>query len=257
MFGSRFLPSLLVLGLLAPGCAYPRRGTPLREVPSERIAREQVPDGLWRLVVIAAEIPPKKRGGLAWDDPEGAPDPFAKLIVDGRQLWQSAVLENTLAPKFDASPPRNLAFAQNQRVRFELWDKDGLSQDPIGVYEGRALGNAIVGADTLVKLEGGAILTVRVEPPRAHTGTGITRYESRKRSLVLLEVLPSSPAGRAGLKPGDRIVAIDGQPIEKLGRKRADSALALLQERKSELTVKRNEEYRSVKLDDGYVWLSL
>jgi carboxyl-terminal processing protease len=47
---------------------------------------------------------------------------------------------------------------------------------------------------------------------------GEVRYEGigarlRRPSTVVLEVFPGSPAERAGLRTGDRIVAIDGQPV--------------------------------------------
>ncbi|MFN3929526.1 MAG: S1C family serine protease, partial [Thermoflexus sp.] len=31
----------------------------------------------------------------------------------------------------------------------------------------------------------------------------------------ILEVLPNSPAAKAGLRPGDRIVAVEGEPVDQ------------------------------------------
>jgi membrane-associated protease RseP (regulator of RpoE activity) len=172
-------------------------------------------------------------------------------------VWESPRVDNTTHPVFDVGPEKNLALDRNTRIRLELWDKDGVSSEPIGVYEGRALGEAIMDAPMTIKLEGGATVTVRVEHPTPLLGTGIAQYEVRKRAMVVLKVVPNSPASRAGVKPGDRITAIDGKLVDELGGGRAESALAQAGQNGSELTVEKDGKYRRVKLDDGYVWLAL
>lgn len=249
---------LTLATVLWPACAYPRRSTPVSAVPKLRGEPADMPGDLWKLTVVSAEIPRTQRSGLPWDDREGDADPYVRLSVDEREIWQTKPLENTVHPSFQQSPPRNLAIDRGARVRIELWDDDGVSSDPIGIYEGRALGEAILDAETILKLEGGATLTVVVSRPEAHMGPGIALYEVRKDALLLLEILPRSPAARAGLAAGDRITAIDGRTIDQLGPKRAESALVLAAQRQSELTVAREgAPLRAVKLDKGYIWLSM
>ena len=66
-----------------------------------------------------------------------------------------------------------------------------------------------------------------------------------------------SPAARAGLKAGDRITAIAGKLVDDLPGGQAESALAQAGQTGAELTVEKDGQYRRVKLDDGYVWLSM
>jgi hypothetical protein len=255
---SAWLCLAAALAVLGPGCAFPRRSTPVSSVPALHGEPPDTPGDLWKLTIVSAEIPREQRSGLPWDSRESDADPYVRLSVDGRELWQSKVLEDTVHPTFNAGPPRNLAIDRNARVRIELWDDDGVSSDPIGIYEGRALGEAILDAETILKLEGGATLTVIVSRPEPHAGAGIGLYEVRKDALVILQVLPRSPAARAELEPGDRITAIDGRTIEQLGPKRAESALVLAAQNQSELTVYREgAEPRTLKLDRGYIWLSM
>jgi hypothetical protein len=257
MWGKSFPLWVALLGL-HQACAYPRRATPLTPLDHVAVRAPDAPDGMFRLEIVAAEVPNVQRSGLPWDDEEGRPDPFVKVFIDGKPIWETPKVDDSLRPEFRSSPPRNLAIERaRSRIRLELWDKDGIGNDPIGMYEGRALANAQLDADTTVPLEGSATLTFRVRAPSPHAGVGIASYEVRKDALLVLKVLADSPASRAELRAGDRIVALAGRSVLELGQHAAESGLALAAQNRTELTVKRGEHLRTVTLDQGYIWLSM
>ena len=67
-------------------------------------------------------------------------------------------------------------------------------------------------------------------------------------------MVPNSPASRAGLERGDKVIAIGGKTVKALGKEGAASALALAAQNEAELTVQRGKAVRKVKLDKGFVW---
>jgi hypothetical protein len=240
----------------ATGCVYPRHSTPLIAVMQAPVDRATQPEDLWRLSVVAVEVPREKRTGLSWDDDGNAPDPYLVLRIADRQAWRSPVVEDSFEPAFPP-PSSNLAFERTARLRFELWDNDGVGADPIGMYEGRAFSESILGADTTIKLDSGASVTLRLDKPEPKQGVGISDYELRPSAVVVRGIAPNSPASRAKLKLDDRIVAIDGKAISAFGPQQAESALALAAQNQSELRVQRGKSQLKVKLDNGYVWPAL
>ncbi len=253
---SCFVLALPVL-LLAPGCAYPRRSTSLSPVADPRSTIDP-PGDLWSLHIVSAEVPPRQRSGLAWDD-DGPPDAFVRIYRADQFVWESPTAENSLTPRFDATPPRNVTMPRDRELRFELWDRDGVSVDTIGrVVRQGTPADAVTGSDLMLRLDGGATLTIRLDRPQAHRGVGIATYEFRGDLLHLEEVHEFSPAGRAGLHAGDSITSIGGQTVEALGEARAASALSLASDRSSALeVVGADGQHRTVELDRGYTWLSM
>jgi serine phosphatase RsbU (regulator of sigma subunit) len=57
---------------------------------------------------------------------------------------------------------------------------------------------------------------VHVRHPRPQPGFSEYRYSAANRSMTVGSVYPESPAWRAGLRPGDKIVEINGQRLENL-----------------------------------------
>jgi hypothetical protein len=251
----RLILCVLALGC-ATGCVFPRNATPLLSVMHSPVDRATQPPDLWQLTVVSADVPRQKRTGTSWDDDGGKPDPYVLVRIRGVERWRSTSSDDTFEPSF-SQPPTNFAFAQDARVRFELWDDDGMGSDPIGMYEGRVFAESIVGSDTTIKLDSGANLTLRLDKPAPKQGLGLAEYELRPSAAVVLAVVPNSPAARAKLKPGDRIIAIDGKPLKQFEQQEAESALALASQHQSTLLVARDKREHTVKLDNGYIWPSM
>lgn len=81
------------------------------------------------------------------------------------------------------------------------------------------------GAGRRSRTSGGAFLLVLVLPLVACDdlsgpwvgGIGaVLRHRAREGTLVVTDVPPRSNAAAAGLRPGDRVVAIDGSPVARL-----------------------------------------
>jgi hypothetical protein len=257
------LPTIfpVLVSLVFLGCAYPRRGTSLVPVRSDlaAAASSSAPADVWSLVVVSAVVPPQSRGALAWDGSDGLPDPFLRVYRDDVLVFESPSVSDTLTPEWNVTLPRNFYAPGHASYRFELWDRDDVGADPIGIYRNRGLPeNLLPGADARVLMDSGAQLAMRLAPPVAHRGVGVRLYEVRGDVLVVLEVETHSPAGRAGIVSGDEIMAIGGRSISSLGQQGAPGALSMAADRGERIRVENARgEVREVVFDAGLTWLTM
>lgn len=248
----RVLPLLLLL-VVGLGCAYPRRSTSLCPVTTEA---RSAPADIWRVAFHQSVIPPRQRGDQPWDEDGSPPDVFVRVYRGDTLLFESTPVEG-LQPNLDATTP-NLHFPSGASTRIELWDADGVMPTIIGVWRGNGLPTgAMEDGDTRIMLDGNASVGFRVLAPEASRGAGIPSYEVRRKELRVLELLEHSPAGRAGIVPGDAIVAINGESIEDLGEARAAGALSRACSEATRLSVKRRDgRTEEIVLDRGFVWIA-
>ena len=81
--------------------------------------------------------------------------------------------------------------------------------------------------------------------------------------LLHLWVVVGTTAGRAGIRPGHRIVAIGGRAVRDMDDHQAASALSMAAERRQDLSIVRTsgregqEGMDHKPLDRGYVWLTM
>lgn len=250
---------LVLVIVTASGCVYPRRSTALTTVHRERTGSTlHAPNDIWKITFVGAQVRPRMRGDLDWDDDGGLPDVFVRLYRNEELIFESETIDDTLTPRWDASPEHNLVLGRHDNLRFEVWDADIVGSDPVGIYRNQGLPDtAIPGADSRILLEGGSYLTIRISAPIPMRGVGIDEYEVRPDELAVVSVLPYSPASRAGISPGDRIVAVGDERISALSDAQAASALSMSLSRGHSLTiVDANDRERTVELDRGFVWLT-
>lgn len=253
-------PFALLLLLCTASCAYRHHTTPLHVEAEPRLQSDERPANMYTFRLLSAQVPDRKLSGLTWDDDGSGPDPFVRLYVGGRLVWESEVKENQTAPEWNAVLPRNVLVPPDADFRLELWDFDtAISADPIGRVERRGLPPTVLpDAMARLQLDRGAMMVVMVTAPRAHRGVGLT-VEVRPDALKVLSVEPYSPAARAGLKMADQIVGIAGKRIEQMSEADAVSELSLASERGYQLRVADPEgkSEHDVTLDKGYVWLTM
>lgn len=257
--GATRLAIVVLAAFVAGACIYPRRGTSLSPVRSEGAGSISAPADIWQLTLVSAQITPRKRGDLPWDEGGGEPDAFVRVYRGEELLFESPTIENTRAPEWNVTLPRNVRLPRDLPLRFEVWDRDTVGADPVGQIRTNGLPvNAVPGADARLLLEGESYLTIRVAPPMPHRGTGIEEYEMRPDALVVIRVIAYSPAQRAGIEPGDSIVAIGDRRISQMSGAEAASALSMASHRRSELTIRGADgRERSVQLDRDFVWLTM
>jgi len=77
---------------------------------------------------VKAEIPARTRDGREWDSLGGSPaDPFAKLIVNDREIIKTPIQSNTLAPTWPDQKRANYRISTDATVRVEIWDSNTLN----------------------------------------------------------------------------------------------------------------------------------
>jgi hypothetical protein len=240
----------------AAGCVYEVRTLSLNPAPvTEAVATTDAPPGAWRFSIVDMQVPADDRSGRPWDA-DGPPDPYVIVRRDGREIFRTPVADDTLSPTWDATAPDNLMFGPDAVFRVEAYDMDAARSAPIGVatFTGVPVG-MVPGAPVVVRLDTGATVRLRFDPPRPHRGIGIRRVEERGSALVVLDVEPYSPAGRAGVTRGERIVTLEGEPVDHFGPGGAAGKLSQAAGRGIRISVERPSGVVVLDLDRGYTWV--
>jgi len=248
----------LLAVVVASGCAYPRRETLSYPAPPSAEGQAQdAPSGMWSIRLVSAELPRFKGAGLPWDDDGTPPDPYLKLILGDRVVWESPVQEDTFHPEWNVTLPRNIYLSNSTRFRIELWDRDSGKSDPAGAISHVGLPEtALPDAIARLSLDNMGAVSIIVSAPKPSRGVGL-HYEVHGDGLLVLDVEPFSPAARAGIKQNDLITAIAGQSVESLGGNKASSELSLAGDRASELTLLTGKQSHTATLDRGFLWLTM
>lgn len=221
----RSVRRLVAVGLAAaalvalPGCpaVYPELNTATRKPPAGALVDPPPPDDLHWIRVKAAHIPPHARDGRPWDQVLGSlPDPYAKILVNGKELFRTPVQSDTLEPTWPDAPHGNFKIEPEDKLRVEIWDDSALTDLPIGVRDvGHVPEDARLSHELRVDLDGGADIEIAFEPAHAMLGLGLW-YEIRTDSVFVTRVLAESPATRAGVGGGDQVLQLGGRVVAKM-----------------------------------------
>jgi len=211
------LAAFLVIACALAGCAavYPELGTRTRSIPAGQPLDPAPPAGLHWLRFVSARVPERTRDGRAWGA-GGKPSAYAKLLVNGKELFRTTPQSDTFEPTWPDAPHGNFKLAATDRLRIELWDSAAISDKPIGVQD--------VGAPTeqheldkriRVLFDDGGEVVLAFEPAHAVSGLGLW-FELRTESCFITRRLDGSPSDRAGLKAGDEVLKIGAREVRTM-----------------------------------------
>lgn len=213
------------LGLSGCGAVYPEISTPVRAAGTRRL-EPPPPSDLVFLKFANAHIPKHTRDGRQWDSVGGsAPDPFAKLLIEDKEILLTPVQANTLSPTWPDQKVGNYRIPSGVPVRIELWDSNAINNHPICVETiGNILSEVSEEQNLDMRCDSGATIELVVQPAHAKFGLGLY-YEIGSDEIHVTRVIVESPAGRAKLMRGDQLMRIQGRDVKSMD---ADTARSLI-----------------------------
>lgn len=204
----------MALGAAACGAVYPEISTPVRAAGNRQLDPPP-PEDLVFLKIAKAHIPTHTRDGRQWDSVGGsAPDPFAKLLIDDKEILLTPVQANTLSPTWPDQKVGNYRIPHGVKVRVEVWDSNEINNHPICVETiGNLLAETSAEQNLELRCDSGATIEIVVQPAHAKFGLGLY-YELGTDDIHVTRVVGESPAARAKLKRGDQLLRIQGRDVK-------------------------------------------
>ena len=210
---------MTVTAIPLSGCpaVFPELATQVRKFPAGRDPDPPPPDDLRWIRFLSGRVPERTRDGRTWGQAFGTlPDPYAKLLVNGREILETDAQRDTLEPTWPDSTRGNFRILPTDKLRVEMWDSNPLNDKPIGVRDiGRPTEDMVSSRRIRVELEGGAEVVLAFEPAHPQFGLGLW-YELHTDSCYITRMLQGSPAERAGLQKGDKVVRIAGREVSAM-----------------------------------------
>lgn len=239
----------------ACGAVYPELSSPVRAVPEGKQLAPPAPKTLHYIAFQSAKIPGRTRDGRRWDSYGGsAPDPFAKLLVNGKELIVTPVQANTLAPTWPDQKRANYELPRNAELTIELWDSNPIHHHPICMKSIKDVDEQVVQDTLSIECASGAQIRLTIAPARPKQGLGLY-YELRTSDVAVTRVVRHSPAAWAGLRAGDRIVSIQGRRVQTMDEGEAQSLINAHSRTGLQLQVQRSEgPVRKVLLKEGAMY---
>jgi hypothetical protein len=244
--------------LAACPAVYPELRTPMRPVAMGQALDPPPPPEVRWLAFKGAKVPERTRDGRRWGTElgKGLPDPYAKLLVGGVEVLRTKVDRSTLTPTWADSPKGNFRIRPDDKMRVEIWDARVMNDHPIGIKDlGPMSTNDQRGLEEIQEeCESGAQFTLANEPAHGFIGYGLF-YELRTYEAYVTRVYEESPAARAGIKPGDQLVAIDGREVRSMKEGELQSTFNAPSSKGHDLSVRHeNGSTVMVALKEGAVY---
>jgi hypothetical protein len=215
----------VALASSACGAVYPELSSPVRAVPQGKELAPPAPKTLRYIAFQSAQIPERTRDGRRWDSYGGsAPDPFAKLLVNGKELILTPVQSNTLTPTWPDQKRANYELPRSAELTIELWDSNPIHHHPICLKSIKDLDEQVIQDTLSIECASGASVRLTVAPARPKQGLGLY-YELRTSAVAVTRVIRHSPAAWAGIRVGDQIVAIQGRAVKTMEDGEAQSLI--------------------------------
>lgn len=212
---ARRVSALLALAALA-GCAavYPELATRTRPIAAGVPLDPAPPSDVRWVKFTSATVPERTRDGRTWQRSGKGADPYAKLLINGKEVLKTPVQSNTFTPTWPDGPKGNIKIGADDKLRIELWDSNALNDAPIGMKEiGRPTEEQVLEKRLRVEFDGGGELLMAYEPAHALQGLGLW-YELKTEGCNITRMLEGSPAERAGLQPNDEVLEIAGRKVK-------------------------------------------
>ena len=254
---TRVLSLSLLIGTASCSAVYPELSSPLRAPPPDFRLEPPPPSDLFFFRFAGADIPTKTRDGRHWDSVGGeAPDPYAKLIVNGKDLVVTSVQSDTIRPTWPDQERANYRIGPSDELKLELWDSNPLNNHPICRERVPSFQDFVKTDEPYMEIEcdnGGRVRLV-VEPAHGRLGLGLS-YELRTEQAVVTRVLAESPAARAGLHAGDEILRAQGVEVKSMENGKLQSLINANASLGVKLEVRLGDSApREVTLRDGAVY---
>jgi len=217
---------LNLLGHLS-GCSlvYPEIGTPIRSPANDQPLEPEPPSDVLYLSVKSARIPSKTRDGRSWDRLGGsAPDVYAVLFVDQVEVQRTDVIPDSFEPTWKDPKPANYRITPTSEIRIELWDENALVSHPICNQVVDKIADSADVGELEVSCDSGATVLITVAPPKAKIGMGLF-VEIEGKIAKVTRVIAASSAGRAGIKPDERLVSVRGRTVASMTQGELESVL--------------------------------
>jgi hypothetical protein len=236
---------------------YPELSSPLRTPPPDFHLEPPPPADLYFFRFGGADIPTKTRDGREWSSGGGgAPDPYAKLIVNGKELIVTSVQSDTIRPTWPDQERANYRIRPSDELRVEIWDSNPLTNHPICGERVPSFQDFLHSEEPYMEIEcdnGGRVRLV-VEPAHGRIGLGLS-YELRTEQAFVTRVLAESPASRAGLHSGDEILRVQGEEVRTMENGKLQSLINANAALGVKLQVRLGDSApREVTLRDGAVY---